>query len=186
MHPARRPRIRSRRPLSRPTMSDTDQDVIAQLQQRHIRPRRKPPAHPPAPGTPTPPEIHALARRSPPPMGRASAQASACHSAAARSPRPTALHRPGLTANRAISSCETPSPASLRTPSRWVRGSGHGRSSAERHGPRHPRSATGCPSCNRPGHDNSMIPPSWHNGVRRRPKVAYAAGAGSSARISPE
>ena len=40
-------------------MSDTDDDVIAQLQQRHTRPRRKPPAHRPAQGTPTPPQIHA-------------------------------------------------------------------------------------------------------------------------------
>jgi hypothetical protein len=40
-------------------MSDTDDDVIAQLQQRRTRPRRKPPAHRPARGTPTPPEVHA-------------------------------------------------------------------------------------------------------------------------------
>jgi hypothetical protein len=39
-------------------MSDTDDDVIAQLQQRRTRPRRKPPAHRPARGTPTPPEVH--------------------------------------------------------------------------------------------------------------------------------
>jgi hypothetical protein len=39
-------------------MSDTDDDVIAQLQQRRTRPRRKPPAHRPARGTPAPPEVH--------------------------------------------------------------------------------------------------------------------------------
>jgi hypothetical protein len=42
-------------------MSDTDDDVIAQLQNRRTRPRRKPPAHRPARGTPTPPEIHTAA-----------------------------------------------------------------------------------------------------------------------------
>jgi hypothetical protein len=42
-------------------MSDTDDDVIAQLQQRRTRPRRTPPAHRPAQGTPTPPEIHTTA-----------------------------------------------------------------------------------------------------------------------------
>jgi hypothetical protein len=40
-------------------MSDTDDDVIAQLQDRRTRPRRKPPAHRPAQGTPTPPQLHA-------------------------------------------------------------------------------------------------------------------------------
>jgi hypothetical protein len=44
-------------------MSDTDDDVIAQLQQRRTRPRRTPPAHRPAQGTPTPPEIHTTAMK---------------------------------------------------------------------------------------------------------------------------
>jgi hypothetical protein len=44
-------------------MSDTDDDVIAQLQQRRTRPRRKPPAHRPAQGTPSPPEIHTAAAK---------------------------------------------------------------------------------------------------------------------------
>jgi len=42
-------------------MSDTDDDVINQLQQRRARPRRTPPAHRPAQGTPSPPQLHAAA-----------------------------------------------------------------------------------------------------------------------------
>jgi hypothetical protein len=58
-------------------MSDTDDDVIAQLQQRRTRPRRKPPAHRPARGTPTPPNVHAPASKTGDASGPLAASAAA-------------------------------------------------------------------------------------------------------------
>jgi hypothetical protein len=58
-------------------MSDTDDDVIAQLQDRRTRPRRTPPAHRPARGTPTPPEINTTASKGGDPPERPTAKSTA-------------------------------------------------------------------------------------------------------------